>query len=144
MRFARAVLTSLALWRFYFLLTQSWIAKLLFSLKPLFHGDLSQSCRALLNWITFGKGLRLHCEIMIVSHNVSNVCLACQYLSCIDMENSASVQAMLADICLGNCGHFDETQLISTQCPTGLQKESDRVTSVHKEGLLKLGRYETK
>ena len=30
------------------------------------------------------------------------------------MENPASVQAMLADICLGNCGHFEATQLIST------------------------------
>ena len=30
------------------------------------------------------------------------------------MENPASVQAMLADIYLGNCGNFEETQLIST------------------------------
>ena len=32
-----------------------------------------------------------------------------------DMENPASVQAMLADICVGNCGHFEETQLTSTR-----------------------------
>ena len=31
------------------------------------------------------------------------------------MENPASVQAMLADICVGNCGHFNETQWIPTK-----------------------------
>ena len=31
------------------------------------------------------------------------------------MEIPASVQAMLADICVGNCGHFDGTQWISTK-----------------------------
>ena len=31
------------------------------------------------------------------------------------MEIPASVQAMIADLCVGNCGHFHETQLISTQ-----------------------------
>ena len=31
------------------------------------------------------------------------------------MENPASVQAMLADICVENCSYFDEAQRISTK-----------------------------
>ena len=32
-----------------------------------------------------------------------------------DIENPESLQTMLADIFVGNCGHFDETQWISTK-----------------------------
>ena len=31
------------------------------------------------------------------------------------MENPASMQATLADIFMGNCGHYDETQWITTK-----------------------------
>ena len=34
------------------------------------------------------------------------------------MENPASVQAMLADICVGNCGQLNETQRIPTKVST--------------------------
>ena len=34
-----------------------------------------------------------------------------------DMENSASVQAMLADICVEKCGHFAVEQEITTKMP---------------------------
>ena len=32
-----------------------------------------------------------------------------------DIKNHASVKALFVDICVGNCGHFDETQWISTK-----------------------------
>ena len=34
-----------------------------------------------------------------------------------DMENPASVQAMLADICVEKCGHFAVKQEITTKKP---------------------------
>ena len=50
-------------------------------------------------------------DIILVWHFSENaLCTA-------DMENPASVQAMLADICVEKCGHYSVKQEITTKMP---------------------------
>ena len=45
-----------------------------------------------------------------------------------DIENPESLQTMLADIFVGNCGHFDETQWIYTKMSNYGQIQKQYVT----------------
>ena len=46
------------------------------------------------------------------------------------MENPASMEAMLADICIGKCGYLDETQWISTKM-SNYEKNSEKICQIY-------------